>query len=89
LSNGDEKLSSDRCAGGVMRVALAILCIGAVTFLLRVLAALMKEAKSVPLGTVIHFAKFKPAKQRGELLEMIPEAQTRHVATMSGERIAL
>jgi hypothetical protein len=72
-----------------LRVALAILCIGAVTFLVQVLAALMKETKIVPGRTVIHFAKFKPAKRPEELIEMIPETEARHVSTRSAERIAL
>jgi len=43
----------------------------------------------VPGRTVIHFAKFKPAKRPEELIEMIPETEARHVSTRSAERIAL
>jgi len=76
-------------AGEVMRVALAMLCIGAVTFLLRVLAALLKEAKAGPSKTVVHFPRFKPAQERGELIEMNPNPQKRIVSGRSRERIAL
>jgi branched-subunit amino acid transport protein len=84
-----KKVSGDRCAGGVMRIALAMLCIGAVTFLLRVLAALVIEAKGVPPSTIIHFAKFKPSMHRGALIEMNPVAQNRKGPTRIGERMAL
>jgi hypothetical protein len=87
LSNGVEKPASDRCAGGVMRTALSLLCIGAVTFQLRFLAALVKEAKSMPSSTVIYLVKFKPSRQRGELIEM--SMQTRNVSARTGERMAL
>jgi hypothetical protein len=52
-----------------MRVALALLCIGAVAFLLRVLTALVREGMSPPAAVRVHFAKFSPAR-RGELIEM-------------------
>lgn len=74
----------EECAGAVMRVALAVLCIGAVTFLLRVLAALVREARSGPSSTVIHYAKFKPARQRGEVIEMNLVAQNRDVTRRTG-----
>jgi hypothetical protein len=72
-----------------MKVAVAILCIGAVTFLVRVLIGLMKEAKAGPYQHTIHFAKFKPARKRGELIEMKSVAQTRDVPGRGRERIAL
>jgi hypothetical protein len=83
-----EKVSSDRCTGGVMRIALAMLCIGAVIFLLRVLAALVKEAESMPGSTVVHFAKFKPSR-RGQLVKMNIEVQKRNAPTRSSERMDL
>ena len=60
-----------------MRVALALLCIGAVSFLLRVLVALVKEGIHVPPRTAkLYFARFKPSRQ-GELVVMRPEIQRR------------
>jgi hypothetical protein len=54
-----------------MRVALAILCIGAVAFLLCVLTALLNELTSLPSRAVrVHFAKFNPPRRRGQLVEM-------------------
>jgi len=72
-----------------MKIALALLCIGAVTFLLRILTALVKEAKNTPASAVIHFAKFKPRGQRRALIEMNVEVPRRNVSTRTGERIAL
>jgi len=66
-----------------MRLALALLCIGAVAFLVRVLAALLREGMSSPSSVHIHFAKFNPSR-RGELIEMniAPKA----IATRQSER---
>ncbi len=73
-----------------MRVALAVLCIGAVTFLLRVLAALVKESMSVPpRALTVYLTKFNPSKQRGELIVMSPDALNRQYPRKTGERIAL
>jgi hypothetical protein len=59
-----------------MRIALAILCLGGVSFLLHVLAAFVKEGTRLPPGPVrVHFAKFSPARRRGELIEMSLEPQ--------------
>ena len=52
-----------------MRLALALLCIGAVAFLVRVLAALLREGMSSPSSVNVHFAKFNPSR-RGKLIEM-------------------
>jgi hypothetical protein len=62
---------------------------GAVIFLLRVLAALVKEAKGMPPVTVIHFARLEPPRERGELIEMNPEGQRRTGPARTRERIAL
>jgi hypothetical protein len=73
-----------------MRVALAILCIGAVAFLLRALAAFVKEAIRLPAGAVqVHFAKFNPSRRRGQLIEMSIEAERRSTPYRTDERIAL
>jgi hypothetical protein len=61
-----------------MRIALTVLCIGAVTFLLRFLAALMKEARSLPA----------PARRRGKLIEMKAEVEKRYVPQPTARRIA-
>jgi hypothetical protein len=89
LFTGVEKFSRDRCASRLMRVALTVLCIGAVTFLLRVLAALVKEAKGMPPVTVIHSARLEPPRERGELVEMNPEGQRTRGPARTRERIAL
>ena len=73
----------------VMRVALAMLCVGAVAFQLRFLAALIKEAKRRPASAMIHFAKFKPFEQRGKLIEMKAQTPTRRVSAKTGKRMAL
>ena len=74
--------------GLAMRVALAILCIGAVAFLLRVLTALVNELTSLRSRAVrVHFVKFNPSRRRGQLVEMNAEPKRRTV-TRSGERKA-
>jgi len=85
-----QKTFTDRCAGDVMRVALAILCVGAVAFLLRVLAALVKEGMSLHSSAVrVHLAKFNPSRKRGELIEMNSGTLDRNSPGRTGERIAL
>jgi len=72
-----------------MRVALILLCIGAVTFLLRVLAALVKEAMSKqPRDMRIYVAKFRAPGRRQGLMLMNPGAQKRISSPGTGERIA-
>jgi hypothetical protein len=66
-----------------MKLALALLCIGAVAFLLRVLAALVREGVSSPAAVPVHFAKFNPSR-RGELIEMTIAPKT--IPTSRGER---
>ena len=79
-----------RCSDGeFMRVALAMLCVGAVAFLLGVLAALVKEAKAGPSKIMIQFARFKPARQRGALIAMKANAQNPGVVSRTGKRLAL
>jgi hypothetical protein len=65
-----------------MRIALAVLCIGAVMFLLRFLAALMTEAVSLPrsLGR---------ERRQGKLVQMESPAQTRKTDPRTNRRIAL
>jgi hypothetical protein len=61
-----------------MKIGLALLCIGAVAFLLRFLTALMKEAGSLPA----------PSRRRGKLLEMKAEVERRQVPPRTAQRIA-
>jgi hypothetical protein len=73
-----------------MRVVLAIVCIGAVMFLLRVLAALVKEWVRLHSSAVrAHSVMFKPAQRRGQIIEMTPVAEKRKAPERSRERIAL
>ena len=74
----------------VLRVAMAVLCAAAVSFLLRVLFALVKEAISLPPSPLrVYLAKFNPRKQQGELIVMNPEAVQRKFPSRTGERAAL
>jgi hypothetical protein len=71
-----------------MRVALTILCIGAVAFLLRVLKALVNEWTNLPSGPVrIYIAKFNPSRRRGQVIEMNAELKRRNAR--SGVRKAV
>jgi hypothetical protein len=62
----------------------------AVTFLLRVLFGFLKEIRhGSQRALTVYLAKFKPSKQRGELIVMNPDALNRKLPTKTGERIAL
>jgi hypothetical protein len=87
MNNRVEKHFRDKCAGNTMRVALALLCIGAVAFLLRVLAALVREGIGSPAAVQVHFAKFNPSRRRGELIEM--NLEPKRIPTRRGERTAI
>jgi hypothetical protein len=59
-------------------------------FLLRVLAALVKEWANYPRSAVtVHLAKIEPSRRPAELIEMIPAVQRRKAPERSRERIAL
>jgi hypothetical protein len=78
----------------MMRVALVILCVGAVMFLLRVLVALVREMSLPPRALRVYFAKFHPSKsqaykRRGELIIMKVEEQKSMFSRMTGVRLAL
>jgi hypothetical protein len=75
-----ESLSTVNVPGELMRVALVILCVGAVTFLLRFLAALVTEGMKLPPKSVY--------RRRGEVIEMNPE-QNKRVPARRGERKAI
>ena len=53
-----------------IRIAMAVLCVGAVGFWLRVLLGFVKEKRVQPRGLKVYFTKFNPPKQRGELIFM-------------------
>lgn len=54
-----------------MRVVMAVLCVGAVAFLLGVLVALLREWLSLGAPTeMFYLSKFKPSRTRKELLVM-------------------
>jgi len=72
-----------------MRIVLAMLSVGAVTFQLRFLAAPVKEVKSQPASAVIYFVKAKPSRQHGELVQMTVQTPTRRVSVKTGKRMAL
>jgi len=82
-----------------MKVALTVLCAGAVIFLLRVLAALLREAMQAPPEPVkVYLAKFNPSTAsplrtisypRGELIMMNAESHIPKLANSTGQRIAL
>src|SRR5579859_5223640 len=77
-------------AGGAMKPALVLVCVGAVTFLVRVLAALIKECAAPRHRKVeAYFAKFYPLRQRGELIVMNPNVVARKFPIKAGEQIAL
>ena len=69
-----------------MRIALAILCLGGVSFLVYVLAAFVNEGRRLPSGALrMHFAKFSPTRRRGEIIEMTLEPQKRNAAAGADE----
>jgi hypothetical protein len=73
-----------------MKVALLILCIGAVTFLLRVLVALVKEDVSwARTMKTLHFLKFRSSRQREEPIRMDSEEQRRGPSLQAGKGMAL
>jgi hypothetical protein len=73
-----------------MRISFAVLCAGAVTFLLRVLLAFASEAV---LSRSQHWkgnlAKFNPPRRRGELIVMDFQGKKRNFTHTRGGRIAV
>lgn len=73
-----------------MKLAIAILCIGAETFLVYVLMALVREGLSSSRKCFeVYFARFNPSRPRGELIRMIREDQGTNSRIEVGRRIAL
>jgi hypothetical protein len=72
-----------------MKLVLTSLCAGAVVFMLRFLVALLREGKNVsPRPVRVHFAKFNPARRRGELIIMNSKNDVRKSAAETGKRAA-
>src|SRR6202167_5629368 len=72
-----------------MKPIFGMLCVGTVIFMLRVLAALLRERKSLsPESMRVYFAKFNPVKRRGELIIMNSK-NARKSAAQIGKRAAL
>ena len=73
-----------------IKVAFIILCVAAVSFFLRVLAALVQESICSRTSFVYpRLTKVHPTVRRGELIVMHSNALNGKVATKSGVRIAL
>lgn len=73
-----------------MKVALLILCIGAVTFLLRVLVALVKEELSwARTMNTVRLLKFRSSRRREEPIRMDSEEQRRGPSLQAGKGMAL
>jgi Putative beta-barrel porin-2, OmpL-like. bbp2 len=74
----------------VMKPIFEMLCVGAAIFMLRVLAAFLKERKSLsPERMKVYFTKFNPVKRRGELIVMNSENCVQKSAVATGKRAAL
>lgn len=72
-----------------MKVALVALCVSAVVFLVRVLAAFVSDARSSsPLRASFYFARFVPPPRRAKLVVLNPEHLRSEFAGESGEQIA-
>jgi hypothetical protein len=74
----------------MLRLDLVVMCVAAVTFLLRVLVGLLKEwmaPAAQPRG--VHVAKFYPSRKRGELIVIPVDAPKRPFPPKVAERIAL
>jgi hypothetical protein len=72
-----------------MKLALAVLCIAAVAFLLRVLFALIKDAgSSSHLKHRFYFARFVPSERRTELIRLDPARSRQDFSVEADKRIA-
>ena len=72
-----------------MKLIFTLLCAGAVLFMLRFIAGLLREGKSLsPRPIRIYFAKFNPAKRRGELIIMNSRNDVRKSAADMTKRAA-
>jgi hypothetical protein len=74
----------------MLRLDLAVMCVAAVIFLLRVLVGLLQEWMALaaqPRG--VRVAKFYPSRKRGELIVIPVDPPKRQFARKVAERIAL
>src|ERR1700676_4843652 len=71
-----------------MELFFTLLCAGAVTFMLRFLAALLKEGSGSPRRVSVYFARFNPPKRRGELIVMNSKNYVSKSAVEAGKRVA-
>jgi hypothetical protein len=72
-----------------MKFALVVLCVAAVAFLLRVLAALLKESMTpAPRPLKALLAKFHPSPKRGELIVIHTDALERKFPSTTGQWLA-
>src|SRR5271167_1725572 len=73
-----------------MKLILTLLCASAVVFMLRLLAALLRERESPSVQPIrVYFAKFNPVKRRGELIFMNSKNDVHKSAVETGKRAAL
>ncbi len=73
-----------------MKLVLTGLCAGALVFMLRFLAAIVSEAHGRSTQPIrVYFAKFNPAKRRGEVIFMNSKDYVRKSAVDTGKRAAL
>ena len=74
----------------MVRFDLVVMCVAAVIFLLRVLAALLKEwLAPAARPRRMQVAKFYPSRKRGELIVIPVNPPKRQFPKKIGERIAL
>jgi|HubBroStandDraft_4_1064222.scaffolds.fasta_scaffold37945_3 hypothetical protein len=72
-----------------MKLVFTFLSGGAVVFMMRFLAALLKDRRSLsPRPTRVYFAKFNPVKGRGELIIMNSKNYVHKSAAETGKRAA-
>jgi hypothetical protein len=76
-------------AGNATDWALAVLCVGAVSFLLWVLVALVKEHRNTSVRSVeFYWARVHPPRQQAELGVVTPEVYQRSTPPGADERVA-
>jgi hypothetical protein len=74
----------------MVRIVLVVICVAAVIFLFRVLAALLREWMAPAAQPIrMHVAKFYPSRKRGELVAITVNPPQRQFPRKVAERIAL
>ena len=71
-----------------MQLVFISVCAGAVVFMLRFLVALLKESRGSQRPVTVYFARFSPAKRRGELIVMTSKSYVRKTAVETSKRAA-